>query len=325
MNLGVVRLSLYCSLQYWKSSLWWSPRPSSGEGHRIPEGSPPLLGRILIVRGKEERRAALVGQLEDVRRGDPFVCLQVSLVEETDAPAKHGEGVGSNGVLACLVRVQDSVFQDKPASLPLQTTLLLPQVAGDLASLRVGRQLESLGNEAGHVASREFTSFEPKSQVDVLTVNSLYCVIASVTDTGGLKLSIAQRSLAGTALSADNLSATSTVVSPTHQRELGAARLAHCNSLVGNPDWSGIAHLSLEPQDGVEVVEGDKGCFPAPVLFYGTVQGVQPTVPLFHIPGLQRTAPDVACDAELVLKILSGGNMDVELIERDGVGHFETR
>ena len=97
-------------------------------------------------------------------------------------------------------------------------------------------------------------------------------------------LSIAQRSLAGTALSADNLSATSTVVSPTHQRELGAARLAHCNSLVGNPDWSSIAHLSLEPQDGVEVVQGDKGCFPAPVLFYGTVQGVQPTVPLFHIP-----------------------------------------
>ena len=96
---------------------------------------------------------------------------QSHLVEETDAPAKHGEGVGSNCVLACLVRVQDPVFQDKPASLPLQTTLLLPQVAGDLASLRVGRQLESLGNEARHVASREFTSFEPKSQVDVLTVN----------------------------------------------------------------------------------------------------------------------------------------------------------
>ena len=45
-----------------------------------------------------------------------------------------------------------------------------------------------------------------------------------------------------------------------------------------------IAHLPLEPQDGVEVIEGDKGCLPAPVLFYGTVQGVQPTVPLLHIP-----------------------------------------
>ena len=277
------------------------------------------------------------------------------LVKETDAPAKHWQGVGSNGVLAGLVRVEHAVFQDKPAPLPLQPALLLPQVAGHLASLRVGRKLESRRYKSCHMTSRRLTSFKSQSQVNVLTVNwgqdckeaqggvelltSLDCIIASITDAGRLKLAIAQRSLARRALCTDHLSAATTVVAPTHQGELGAARLAHCHPLVWNPDGSCISNLSLEPQDWVEVVKGDKGGFPAPVFLYGTVESVQPAVTLFHvpeergvitdtnldgcIPGFQCTAPHIAGDAELVLKVLCRGHMDVQLVEGDGVAHFQ--
>ena len=129
------------------------------------------------------------------------------------------------------------------------------------------------------------------------------------------------------------------MVATTHQGELSAARLAHCNPLVWYPDRSCISNLSLEPQDWVEVVKGDKGGFPAPVLFYGTVEGVQPAVTLAHIPeenklithksgfncipGFQCTAPDIAGDTELILKVLCRGHMDVQLVERDGVAHFQ--
>ena len=87
------------------------------------------------------------------------------------------------------------------------------------------------------------------------------------------------------------------------------------------------------------MVKGDKGGFPAPVFFYGTVQGVQPAVTLFHIPeekkmitdttldgcipGFQCTAPDIAGYAELVLKVLCRGHMDVQLVEGDCVAHFQ--
>ena len=150
---------------------------------------------------------------------------------------------------------------------------------------------------------RRLASFESQPQVDVLTINwrqdckeaqgvelltSLHCIIASITDTGGLKLAITKRSLACRALCTDNLSAPSTVVATTHQGELSAARLAHCNPLVWYPDGGCISNLSLEPQDWVEVVKGDKGGFPTPVLFYGTVEGVQPAITLFHIPEERR-------------------------------------
>ena len=207
------------------------------------------------------------------------------------------------------------------------------------------------------MTSRRLTSFKPQSQVDVLTVNwgqdykeaqvagfkltSLHCIIAGITDTGRLKLAITKRRLARGALSTDNLSAPSTVVATTDQGELSAARLAHCHPLVWDPDRSCISNLSLEPQDWVEVVECDKGGFPAPVFFYRTVQRVQPTVSLFHvpkerkltmhtntnsnegIPGFQCTAPDIAGDAELILKVLCGGHMHVQLVERDCVAHFQ--
>ena len=173
----------------------------------------------------------------------------------------------------------------------------------------------------------------------MVLLTSLHCIIAGITDTGWLKLTIAKRCLACRALSTDNLSAASTVVATTHQGELGAARLAHCDPLVWYPHRSCISNLSLEPQDGVEVVKGDKGGFPAPVLFYGTVEGVQPAVTLFHIPnekklitrtnqngcipGFQCAAPNIAGDAELVLKVLCRGHMHVQLVERDGVAHFQ--
>ena len=172
-------------------------------------------------------------------------------------------------------------------------------------------------------------------------LTSLHCIITGITDTGRLKLSIAKRCLARRALSTDNLSAASTVVATTDQGELSAARLAHCHPLVWDPDWSCISNLSLEPQDWVEVVKGDEGGFPAPVFFYRTVEGIQPAVTLFHIPeerkltthtqthldgcipGFQCTAPDVAGDAELVLKVLCRGHVHVQLVQRDGVAHFQ--
>ena len=43
-----------------------------------------------------------------------------------------------------------------------------------------------------------------------------------------------------------------------------------------------------------------------------------------YIPGFQCTAPHIAGDAELVLKVLCGGHVHVQLVERNGVAHFQT-
>ena len=72
-----------------------------------------------------------------LKKAELSCILKSHLVQETYAPAKHGQGVSSNGVLAGLVRVQHPVFEDKIAPLPLQAALLLPQVAGHQPSLGV--------------------------------------------------------------------------------------------------------------------------------------------------------------------------------------------
>ena len=41
-------------------------------------------------------------------------------------------------------------------------------------------------------------------------------------------------------------------------------------------------------------------------------------------PGSEGAAPDVAGDAELVLVVLGGGDLDLELVERDGVANLQS-
>ena len=92
------------------------------------------------------------------------------LIQSCDCPSQDWEGINSNTVLASPVGVEDSVLQDKPASLPAGVLGLPPKVAGYLAPLAVGGQLQSLRDKPRH-SPRDISPLEPGAEVNIITVD----------------------------------------------------------------------------------------------------------------------------------------------------------
>ena len=126
---------------------------------------------------------------------------------------------------------------------------------------------------------------------------------------------------------------------PEDQGELGGAAAAHGDPRVGHPDRGRVPQPAQAPVGARHLVQAHEGRLPAPVVLNGAVQGVQPVIPLLDIPGKQEhekiaenanvishflpssesTASDVASDAELILEVLRSRDLDLELVQRNGV------
>ena len=78
-------------------------------------------------------------------------------------------------------------------------------------------------------------------------------------------------------------------MAPVDQPKLQTAELAHGDPLVGHPhrrrvtDGGGRVTMPM-----TELVDREEGGLAAPVLLDGAVQGVQPLVPLLHVPANEQ-------------------------------------
>ena len=113
----------------------------------------------------------------------------------------------------------------------------------------------------------------------------LEAIKAGVTDPTRLELSVLERSLVGAAGSTDHLAAGPAVVSPVDQTELRAAGLTHGHPGVGGPHRGRVPQLVPHVERGGDLlVQVDEGRLPAPVVLYGTIEGVQPVISFLDIP-----------------------------------------
>ena len=112
----------------------------------------------------------------------------------------------------------------------------------------------------------------------------LETIKAGVTNPAGFELSVLERSLVGAAGSTDDLPTGPAVVAPVDQTELRAAGLTHRHPGVRGPHGGRVSQLVSHVQRTGDLVQVDEGRLPAPVVLYGTVEGVQPVISLLDTP-----------------------------------------
>ena len=115
------------------------------------------------------------------------------------------------------------------------------------------------------------------------------------------------------------------MVTTHNEPELRTARLAHRHTLVWNPHWGRIAHHVLLIPTGkpTELVHGEEGGLPTTELLNRRVERLKPLVAFLEVARAQRAAAHAGGDAELVLELLSSGNVHVQLAQLNCVAQSQ--
>ena len=112
------------------------------QGDCICQQSDPPSRNVHVLSTERDIPTARVGELEHQPLPGSVprfpVCIAGLLIQ---TPAQHGQGLGGYRILAGLVRVEHSVLEDEPGSLPTLTTTSPAKISGHLASFAVSTQL----------------------------------------------------------------------------------------------------------------------------------------------------------------------------------------
>ena len=114
------------------------------QGDCICQQCNPPSGNIHVLRTEHDVPAPGVSQLEDQPLPGAIPGLPVCARLHVQAPAKHRQRLGRDSILAGLVRVEHTVLEDEPCSLPTLATKSPTQVSRHLTALAIRTQLQPL-------------------------------------------------------------------------------------------------------------------------------------------------------------------------------------